>query len=115
MREKNPRFNRFAPIVCGVLGVPLHTSGFFFVNIRHIEYIRFVIGAPPTFFRADSVTLNRRHTTGKSDKIICRTTKIIGTLHRIVERGEIGPKSVLAPPCSAHFVCITYRFRRLFY
>ncbi len=35
-------------------------------------------------FRADSVTLNTPHTTGKSDKII-------GTLPRIVGRGEISP------------------------
>ncbi len=39
MREKNPRFNHFAPIVCGVLGVPPHTSGFFIVNIQHVEYL----------------------------------------------------------------------------
>ncbi len=45
------------------------------------------------FFRADSVTLNTHHTTEKSDKIIFRSTKIIGTLPRIVESGEIGPKS----------------------
>ncbi len=78
MRTKNPRFNRFAPIVCGVLGVPPpHTSGFLIVNV---EYLRFAIGAPLTFFRADSVTLNTPHTKGKSDKIIFRTTKIIGTL-----------------------------------
>ncbi len=47
----------------------------------------------PTFFQADSVTLNTPHTRGKADKIIFRTTKIIGTLPRIVGRGEIGPKS----------------------
>ncbi len=41
------------------------------------------------FFRADSVTLNTPHTTEKSDKIIFRSTKIIGTLPRIVGRGEI--------------------------
>ncbi len=35
------------------------------------------------------------HTTGKSDKIIFRTTKTIGTLPRIVGRGEIGTKSAL--------------------
>ncbi len=45
------------------------------------------------FFRADSVTLNTPHTTKKSEKLIFRTTKIIGTLPRIVGRGEIGPKS----------------------
>ncbi len=45
------------------------------------------------FFRADSVTLNTPHTTGKSYKIIFRTKMIIGTLPRIVGRGEIGPKS----------------------
>ncbi len=95
MRKKNPRFNCFAPIVCGVLGVPPppNTSGFLIVNIQHVEYLWFVIGAPLTFFQADSVTLNTPHTTGKSDKIIFRTTKIIGTLPRIVGRGEIGPKS----------------------
>ncbi len=42
------------------------------------------------FFRADSVSLNTPHTT---EKIIFKTTKIIGTLPRIVLRGEIGPKS----------------------
>ncbi len=93
MRKKNPRFNRFAPIVCGVLGVPPHTSGFLIVNIQHVEYLQFAIGAPPTFFRADSVPLNTPHTTWISDKIIFRTTKIIRTLPRIVGRGEIGPKS----------------------
>jgi len=52
-----------------------------------------MIGAPPMFFRADSVTLNTTHATGKSDKIVLRTTKIIGTLPKIFGRGEIGPKS----------------------
>ncbi len=70
-----------------------HTSGFLIVNIQHVEYLRFAIGVPPTFIRADSVTLNTHHTTGKSDKIIFRPTKIIGTLPRIVGRGEIDPKS----------------------
>ncbi len=65
-----------------VLGVPPTHQDFWFA-----------IGVPPTFFRADSVTLNTPHTTGRSDKIIFRTTKIIGTLPRIVGRGEIGPKS----------------------
>ncbi len=46
-------------------------------------------GAPPMFFRADSVTLNAPYTTGKSDKIIFRSTKIIGTLPRIVRRGYL--------------------------
>ncbi len=52
-----------------------------------------MIRVPPTFFQADSVTLNTPHTTGKSHKIIFRATKIIRTLPRIVGRGEIGPKS----------------------
>ncbi len=76
----------FAPIVCGVLGVLPHTLGLLIINIQHVEYLRFAIGVPLTFFRADSVTLNTPHTTGKSDKIIFRTTKLIGTLPRIVER-----------------------------
>ncbi len=42
-----------------ILGVPLHTSGFLIVNIQHVW-------VSPTFFRADSVTLNTSHTTGKS-------------------------------------------------
>ncbi len=57
----------------------------------HVEYLRFAIGVPLTFFRVDSVTLNIPHTTEKSDTIIFRSTKIIGTLPRIVRRGEIGP------------------------
>ncbi len=75
-----------------VLGFP-HTSGFLIVNIQHIEYLRFTIRAPLTFFRADSVTLSTPHTTEKSEKINFRSTKIIRTLPRIVGRGEIGPKS----------------------
>ncbi len=62
-------------------------------NIQHVEYLRFVIGAPPAFFRADSVTLNTPYTSGKSEKIIFTSTKVIGTLPRIVGRGEISPKS----------------------
>ncbi len=78
MRTKNPRFNQFCSYsVWCPRGSP-HTSGFLILNIQHVEYLRFMIGAPPTFFRADSVTLNTPHTTGKSDKIIFRTTKIIG-------------------------------------
>ncbi len=79
--------------MCVCLRGSPHTSGFLIVNIQHVEYLRFAIGAPPMFFRADSVTLNTPHSTGKSDKIIFRSTKIIGTLPRIVGRGEIGPKS----------------------
>ncbi len=70
-----------------------HTAGFLIVNIQLVVYLWFAIGAPLTFFWADSVTLNTPHTTGKSDTIIFRTTKIIRTLPRIVGRGEIGPKS----------------------
>ncbi len=51
-------------------------------------------GAPPTFFRADSVTLNTPHTTGKSYKIIFRTTKIIGHHLRLSE----GEKSAQNQP-----------------
>ncbi len=69
-----------------------HTAGFLNVNIQHVEYLRFAIRAPSMFFRVDSVTLNTPPTTGQSDKIIFRSTKIIGTLLRIVERGEIVPK-----------------------
>ncbi len=75
-----------------VLGVP-HTAGFLIVNIQLVVYLWFAIGATLTFFWADSVTLNTPHTTGKSDTIIFRTTKIIRALTRIVGRGEIGPKS----------------------
>ncbi len=78
--------------------------GYCFVSRDNLKIMcAFVLGVPPphirisdaprTFFRADSVTLNTPHTTGKSDKIIFRSTKIIGTLPRIVGRGEIGPKS----------------------
>ncbi len=67
------------------------TAGFLIVNIQHV-YVE-CRRAPPTFFRADSVTLNTPHTTGKSDKIILRTTRIFGTLPGIVGRGEIGSKS----------------------
>ncbi len=70
-----------------------HTSGFLIVNIQHVEYLRFAIGTPLMYFRADSVTLNTPPSTGKSEKIIFRSTKIIGTLPRIVRRGEIGQKS----------------------
>ncbi len=51
------------------------------------------LGTPLMFFQVDSLTLNTPHTTGKSDKIIFRPTKIIETLPRIVGRGEMGPKS----------------------
>ncbi len=77
---------------CFSSGFP-HTAGFLIINIQHVEYLQFAIRAPLTFFRADSVTLNTPHTTEKSDKIIFISTKIIGTLPRIVGRGEIGPKS----------------------
>jgi len=70
-----------------------YTTEFLIISIQHIGYLRFEIGAVPMFFPADSVTLNTPHTTGKSDKIICRTIKIIGTLPRIIGRGELGPKS----------------------
>jgi len=40
-----------------------------------------------------NTALNTPYTSGTSDKIIFRTNKIIGTLPRIVRRGEIGPKS----------------------
>ncbi len=40
-----------------------HTAGFMIVNIKHVEYLRFAIGASPTFFRVDSVTLSTPHTT----------------------------------------------------
>jgi len=76
-----------------VLCVPTHTAGFLIVSIQHVEYLRVAIGAPLIFFRVDSVTLNTPHTTEKSEKIIFRSTKIIGILPRIVGRGEIGPKS----------------------
>ncbi len=57
-----------------------HTAGFLIGNVQHIEYLRYTFrGAPPTYFRADSVTINTPHTTGNSDKIIFRSTKIIGT------------------------------------
>ncbi len=69
-----------------------HTSVFLIVNIQHVEYLGFAIGASPMFFRADSVTLNTPHTTEKSEKIIFRSTKINRTLPRIVGRGEICPK-----------------------
>ncbi len=76
-----------------VLGVPPHSM----ISDRKYStcwiFLRFAIEAPPKFFRADSVTLNTPHTTGKSDKIIFRFTKIIGTLPKIIGRGEIGPKS----------------------
>ncbi len=64
---------------CSSSGFPPH------IRISDRKYSTCSIGAPPMFFRADSVTLNTRHTTGKSDKI--------GTLHSIVGRGEIGSKS----------------------
>ncbi len=79
----------------------------FFISRDNLQIIRafvlgvspthqdFTMGAPPTFFRADSVTLNTPHTTGKSDKIIFRTTKIIGTLPRIVGRGKISTPDYL--------------------
>ncbi len=70
-----------------------HTSGFLIYSDQYIQHIEHAIGAPPTFFRTDSVSLNTPHTAGKSDKIIFRTTKIIETLPRIVGRGEIGSKS----------------------
>ncbi len=65
-------------------------------------------GAPPTFFRADSVMLNTPKTTVKSDKIIFRTTKIIGTLPWIVGEGEIGPKSARLS-CGVYPLLLAYR------
>ncbi len=74
----------------------------------------FVLGVPPTVFLTVNVlnmlniydsrsgasdilpngkSLLTPHTTEKSEKIIFRTTKIIGTLPRIVGKGLIGPKS----------------------
>ncbi len=47
-----------------VLGVPPHSRISLIVNIQHVEYLRFAIRAPPTFIRADSVTLNTPHTSG---------------------------------------------------
>jgi len=37
---------------------------------------------------SDPITLNTHHKTGKSEKIICRTIKIIWTLPKIVGMGE---------------------------
>lgn len=57
----------------------------------HSNLLGFEIIEAPTLFQADSVTLDSHHTTGQSDKIICRTNKIIETLPRIGGRGELGP------------------------
>ncbi len=84
--KKNPRFNFFCSCSVWCPQGSLHTSGFLIVNIQHR-------GASAVLFRAESVTVNTPHTTGKSNKIIFRTTSIIETLPRIVGRGEIGPKS----------------------
>ncbi len=43
-----------------VFGVPPTHQDFW---SQHVEYLRFSIVEPPTFFRADSVTLNTPHTT----------------------------------------------------
>ncbi len=48
----------------------------------------FTIGVPQTFFRADSVSLNTPYTSEKSDKIIFRTTQIIGTCLGLSEGGK---------------------------
>ncbi len=74
------------------LGVP-PTHQDLWSYIQHVECLRFTIGASPTFFWADSVTLNTLYTTEQSEKIIFRSTKIIVTLPRIAGRGEICPKS----------------------
>ncbi len=76
-----------------VLGAPPTQQDFwsYIFNMLNIYYSW--SGGAPKFFRADSVTLNTPHTTGKSDKIIFRSTKIIGTLPRIIKRGEMVPKS----------------------
>ncbi len=79
---------------CSVSRYNLQIKRAFVLGVRPTQQdFWFAIGAPPMFFRADSVTLNTPHTTKKSEKLIFRTTKIIGTLPRIVGRGEISPKS----------------------
>ncbi len=79
---------------CSVSRYNLQIKRAFVLGVRPTQQdFWFAIGAPPMFFRANSVTLNTPHTTKKSEKLIFRTTKIIGTLPRIVGRGEIGPKS----------------------
>ncbi len=80
---KNPRFNRFAPIVCGVLWVPPHTSGFLIVNIQHSRSGRL-----------------RRSSEQIQSLLSFRTTKIIGTLHRVVGRGENQPDYLVV--CTQH-------------
>ncbi len=47
-----------------------HTAGFLIV-----EYLRFAIWAPPTFFRVDSVTLNTPHTSDDFEKILILAVK----------------------------------------
>ncbi len=88
---------------------PPHTAGFLIVNIQHVEYLRFAIEEPQTFFRADSVTLNTPHTTWKYDKIIFRSTKITGHYLGLSE----GEKSAQNQPdyllvCTQHYsvLCI---------
>ncbi len=76
-------------------------------RISDCKYLRFAIGASPMFFRADSVTLNTPHTTGKSDKIIFRSTKIIGTL---LSEGE---KSAQNQP-DYLLVCTSIKISRFF-
>lgn len=58
------------------LSIP--TSGYLIVNIEHVWHLRFETGVVPMFFWADGSLLIHFTQQGKSNKIICRTIKIIG-------------------------------------
>ncbi len=78
---------------CFVSRDNLQIKRVFVLCVHHTQQDFWSYDSRSTFFRADSLILNTPYTSGKSDKINFRTTKIIGTLCRIIGRGEIGPKS----------------------
>ncbi len=74
--------------------------GYCFISRDNLQIIRtFVLGVPPHIRIYDRKYSTCPLTTGKSDKIMFRSTKVIGTLPRIIGRGEIGPKSARLSWC----------------
>lgn len=79
------------------------SSGFPHTSLNMFNIYDFLIGAAPTFYQSGSDTLNTPRTKGKSDKIICTTIKLIGTLLGLSE----GVKSAQNQP-DYLLVCIQH-------